>query len=137
MKRAHWLSIGLICLGGIAVYFIRQDGAFISQEIASADRLLFPDLRIETIDQLSIHTQYNSVTLARNPSGWVYLEKENYPADETYIYEVLYGLTELLITQSESVDIQNLHHFDLLDPADERGDDLGVRVDCIDPAWSR
>ena len=107
----------IVALAGTAGWIVYQRG---NTEWQSAGQTiggkLLPNLPINDVAQIDIHSGSNQLTLARNNDVWAVRERGNYPANFSQISDLLMKLQELKVVQHVDAGPSELPHFNLAPP---------------------
>ena len=98
----------------------------------SIGRKLLPDLAVNDIAQITIHSGTNELNLAKRDNLWRVRERGDYPANFSQISGLLVKLADLKIAQSEEIGASQFGRFELLPPG--AGANAGTQVELKDAA---
>jgi len=93
-------------------------------------RKLLPDLPVNDLAQITIHSGTNELNLAKRDQLWKVRERGDYPANFSQISGLLVKLADLKIAQAEEIGPSQLGRFELLPPG--AGANTGTQVELKD-----
>ncbi|MCW5603091.1 MAG: DUF4340 domain-containing protein [Burkholderiales bacterium] len=119
MNRRQFLIlvIVLVVLGGIGAALFWQDIAAYRASGARIGAQLLPDVKIGEVVRIRLRDATSQTTLVRKEDAWSVEERGNYAASVQEISQMLLKLTDLRVTQSETIGESLLPRVDLLEPA--------------------
>lgn len=128
--------VAVIGVAGLLVYQ-RNNNSWHGSSTAIGQKLL-PDFPVNDVAQITIKSDTNTLTLARQNNIWCVSERNNYPANFSQISQMLIKVGDLKVAQSQDVGPSQLGRFELLPPGagqgtatsiefkDQNGKSLGV-----------
>ncbi|HYH43654.1 MAG TPA: DUF4340 domain-containing protein [Burkholderiales bacterium] len=131
-KQFLLLVIALAILGGVGLAIFWKD---VDDYRASGSKIgakLLPGLKVADVALIELRDAKAGVTLVRKENHWVVQEREGYPADFKAISDLIIKLSDLKITQADSVGESLLPRVELVVPG--KGDGSGTLVELKDAA---
>ena len=131
-KQLTILAVLVAVAGGI--YLMVNSGTGEPKKHEEAQKVgdnAVENLDVPSIDSVTITKPKQEVTLKKQGSAWVVVERDNYPADATKIRGLLYGIKDMRISENRSMrGSAALKELQLLDPKDagEGGSGAGTVV---------
>ena len=125
------LLLALVAALGAASLTIHQRGQQSWHDSGqSIGRKLLPDLPVNDLAQITIHSGTNELNLAKRDQLWRVRERGDYPANFSQISGLLVKLADLKIAQAEEIGPSQLGRFELLPPG--AGTNSGTQVELKD-----
>ena len=131
-KQFLLLVIALAILGGVGMALFWQD---VEDYRASGSKIgakLLPGLKVADVALIELRDAKSGVTLLRKENHWVVQERESYPADFKAISDLIIKLSDLKITQADTIGESLLPRVELVLPG--KGDGSGTLVELKDAA---
>ena len=131
-KQFLILVVALLVLGGVGVALFWQN---LSDYRASGQKIgarLLPDIKVADVAQIELRDPKSKVTLQRKDTGWVVVERGNYPAEFKSISDLIIKLIDLKVVQSEQIGESLMPRVELLEPG--KGEGAGTQVVLKDAA---
>jgi Domain of unknown function (DUF4340) len=132
MNRKQFIVLlVLVAVIGAAGWIVHQRGSQSWQNAESAiGQKLLPNLAVNDIAQIAIHSGTNTLDLAKRGNLWRVQQRGDYPADFSQISSLLLKLADLKIVQTEDVEPSQLGQFGLLPPG--QGTNCATQVEFKD-----
>jgi len=131
-KQFFLLVIALAILGGVGMALFWQDADDYRASGSKIGAKLLPGLKVADVAQIEIKDAKAGVTLLRKENHWVVQEREGYPADFKAISDLIIKLSDLKITQADSIGESLLPRVELVVPG--KGEGSGTLVELKDAA---
>lgn len=123
------IVIGVV-VGGIGYNISRKEQASWTESSAKMGEKLFPNLKVNDVESLSIKSATNTLTLAKKSDIWVVADRSDYPANFSSIQEFMLKLLELKIAQPVKAGAGQLARLELLTP--DKGPNGGTLLELKD-----
>src|SRR5687768_5761167 len=131
-KQFFLLVIALAILGGVGMALFWQDMDDYRASGSKIGAKLLPGLKVADVALIELRDAKSGVTLLRKENHWVVQEREGYPADFKAISDLIIKLSDLKITQADSIGESLLPRVELVVPG--KGDGSGTLVELKDAA---
>ena len=131
-KQFLILVVALLVLGGIGIAIFWQNLADYRVAGSKIGAKLLPGLKVADVAQIELKDAKTGVTLVRKENHWIVQEREGYPADFKAISDLIIKLSDLKITQADTVGESLLPRVELVLPG--KGEGAGTLVELKDTA---
>ena len=115
-KQFIVLVVLLVVCAAVAWHFYQRGNSSWQSAEQNIGFKLIPNLPVNDVAQIDIHSGTNQLTVARNNDVWTVRERGDYPADFSQISDLLRKLADVKVVQHEETQSSELPRFNLLPP---------------------
>ncbi len=131
-KQFLFLLIALAVLGAVGAAIFWQNVTDYRSSGSKIGAKLLPGLKVADVSRIELRDAKRVVTLQRKENYWVVEQRESYPADFKAISDLIIKLSDLKITQADTIGESLLPRVELVAPG--KGEGSGTLVELKDAA---
>lgn len=129
-KQLTTLIVLVLLIGGLGLYFSKQEHASWKSGDSTLGQKLLPDFPINDVSQIVIKQAQKELSLVKQDDLWRVKERWNYPANFTEIGDLIRKMWDLKVVQSVKVGPSQFGRLELLAP--DKGTNAGTLVEFKD-----